>query len=158
MLARHHQLQQAYISATDRFESANVFGSGQVAIDMSIMTEVNSVLSCDGIQRHQMFSEVTIKGIRYCRGQVLLLEINHSSKQAIFGEIVAVVSDADQVKFVVTRIDARYEFDVGCYLLCNRMSVCVVCVNSVADIYPLNVYSKGDSAVIILKHQFCDAM
>lgn len=157
MLANRHQLLQAYLSESPRFDS-NFSSQTVLSIDSSLSADITKLLHLSGILWNQVFSEVNFKGTVYCKGFLLPLEVNHSKKEIQFGEIVLIIYNGECIEVLVNILYSKYNFDIGCYILLDRekTELKILPLPSFADFYPLNIYKINGCSAIPLKHQLCD--
>lgn len=156
MLANRHQLHQAYLSASPRFESDTDVSNTDMVLESSIAAEVRSALSLAGVRPEQVFSAATIKGTLYSRGLLLPLKACYSTKSIVFGEILLIVVQDSTDKLVIGSRNALFDYSIGCYILEEKTEVSIVSLECFADFYPLAIYEIRGRSVVILRHQLVD--
>ena len=156
MLAKRHQMLQAYLSGAPRFLTNEVLINSNLVVDPSI--EVKECLQFSGITDGHLCTECTVRGTVYSKGQVLPIEMHPDKKSILFGKIEMIVIDPElHVNFLVSLKSGQFNFEIGCYVLCSdNCSVHCMPLDSFLDLYPLPLYHVGGETVVVLKHQPVD--
>jgi hypothetical protein len=155
MLARRHQLLQAYLSEGVRFSDEIFLGKRGIVLDSALTADVCSLLEVSGIASYNCYADVTIRGQKYSQNCVLPVALP-VLQNAVFAQVLLVVVDGN-VKFLVKLRLAEFDFKVGCYYLTdNDNGIKIVQLDDFLDYHPLNIYIIKGNSFIVLKHQFLD--
>ena len=152
MLARRHQVQQAYFSAGLRFATTVIVGKRAAALNSELLCEVRQLLSSLGLADRPAFLDMTVRGTVYTAGCVLPLTALSPTRDVIFGEILLIITIPD-VRFVVSCRAALYDTKLGCYCLLDKRGIQCLSLCAFADHYPLCIYDIDNQNVVVLKHQ-----
>jgi len=156
MLAKRHQLQQAYLSSSRRFHSEIIVSNADIVLDSATAPEVKRVIHDARIQRTQIFSKATVRGTVYSRGHVLPMQAFHSVGCIEFGEIVLVNVEGSTCNVLIGRRHAQFDCDLGSYVVDDITEFLLCPLDSFADNYPLPVYEVRGRSVVVPHHQLID--
>lgn len=157
MLANRHQLQQAYLSSSRRFQSEIIVSNADIVLDSSTTPEIKRVIQDAGIHVTNIFSKATVRGTVYSRGHVLPMQAFHSVGCVVFGEIVLVNVEGSTCNLLIGRRHAQFDCDLGSYVVDDITEFLLCSLDSFADIYPLPVYKVRGRSVVVLHHQLIDS-
>ena len=93
MLAKRHQLLQAYLSGAPRFPTNEALINSNLVVDPS--GQVKECLQSLGITDVHLCTECTVRGTVYSRGQVLPVEIHPDKKSILFDKTEMLVIDPE---------------------------------------------------------------
>jgi len=134
MLAKRHQMLQAYLSGAPRFLTNEVLINSNLVVDPS--TEVKECLQSSGITDGHLCTECTVRGTVYSKGQVLPIEMHPDKKSILFGKIEMIVIDPEMhVNFLASLKSGQFNFEIRCYVLCSdNCSVHCMLLDSFLDL------------------------
>jgi len=162
-LSETHQLNQAYLSSGVRLYDIDEPAHDCMPFDSKLFADavVKAVSHCRQlIGPLQCCSSVTVKGTKYCKDSVVV--INYVESMPSFAKVILCLLDAHgKYGLLVKNLKSEKHNALGLYVVAdNENAECFKCVliDDLWDYCPLPSYSVNGLPHIALKHALYDCM